>query len=304
MSRKCKEVRVYGLYQLDNGAVPREVVVLQDLASPASQMVSTSVESNPAALYVAGELEEDWTILADSQAIGAVMACKARYPRVTGHYPQIDQDALLCLASREGKMKLSNPNGAALIEGLQMVPAYFEDKAASEAGKAELYKAYILGAGANIISGKTYITKVRGEYKKIMEDRVLIAQELAKQAKEIVPGVWSVDITRSDRFDLNHLKNMLHNKPGCIMTVLRLTYGAIARHFDTSQYSVSIRDCFKNTFNVRSLVDEETEFSVENGVLSPSTTQLEVSEECWNASTMWRLKMLFTPTIQLTQLPT
>jgi hypothetical protein len=224
-------------------------------------------------------------IVADNDLDGLLGCCKA----VGLTWPEIDQDAAVLDGARseqtaENLSRMSH----LLVRALATLPAYDAKKPhVSADAKRELFLHFMQTINGEQESVDWIVNKVIEH-----EPMVKAAEELAKTAIEVVPGVWSVRNAEPERVDLATLARLMEERQGCKVTVIFKCEGPIAKVHGT-QASIAVVKRFQQEINLQNLIVPGFVSSPESGIICNTSFLLHVSVTKWFEQILPAMKVRF-----------
>jgi len=258
----------------------REMAIADAVKSLMALVDSSSTfsdrDSNPAcsSLVELGEFSDIGLVVADPDADGLLGAMKA----LGLTYDELDSDA----AFLDGPRSLQNSDNLSetallLQKGMATLPGYNpKNPEFSQMKKAELFQMFVNMVSGDV-SAREFLEKKVADY----EAGVAIAKEILGKKDTSIEGMTFIDISDEKRkFDFTTLVQGLEKK-GIIVTVTVKGNGPIAAKHG-KQVSIAVTRDFKSKINLMDLVDGESGFNPDAGVISNTSFLLHLSEEKWN----------------------
>jgi hypothetical protein len=253
-----------------------ERAVISDRAThPGCSMLITSSEF----------LSSDTIIVADNDLDGLLGCCKA----VGLTWPEIDRDAAVLDGGRsEQSAENLSRMSHLLVRALATLPLYDqENPIISRDAKRELFLHFTEAMNGEEKSMDWLVNKVIG-----YEGMVKAAEELAKTAIEVVPGVWSVKNPESEKVDLGTLVRLMEARSDCKITVIFKCQGPIASMHGT-QASIAVVKKFQQEINLQEFLPAGFTSSPQDGIISNTSFLLHVSTMKWFEVVLPQLKARF-----------
>lgn len=255
----------------------------QDLGS---DCVITVRRLHPACstLVEVGEFQDAVAIIADPDADGLTAALKA----AGISYPELDEDAALL----DGEPHLQVAGSAIsqlLAKGMATLPSYdAKDPTKREQAQQALFADWVKAVQQDK-QAEARLSKVVAAY----DNAVNVAQVLAAQAVEIVPGVILADCLEQPLFDPGTLIHLMEKRPGCRITILKKGLGPIAAVHGV-QYSLAVAKIYQKEINLQKILPSDTRSGPLFGVITNVSFLLHVSEEVFAATVVDQLRQLST----------
>jgi hypothetical protein len=233
-------------------------------------------------LVQVGEFENAVAIIADPDPDGLTAAMKA----VGIHYPEMDDDAAL-LDGEPFLQVTGSPISQLLAKGAATLPSYdAKNHDFRERSMQKLFTDWIAAVQGDK-SAEERLMKGVSAY----DEAVVVAQDLSKTAKEVLPGVVLVDCTDQPVYDPGTLISLVEKNHDCRITVLRKSLGPIAMHHGV-QYSLAVAKAYQDEINLQKLMPLDTRSDPQYGVITNVSFLLHVSEYFWKEQVMPGLKEL------------
>jgi hypothetical protein len=121
------------------------------------------------------------------------------------------------------------------------------------------------------------------------DDAVRVAQELATEAKEVVPGVMLIDCVGNTVFDVGTLTTLVEQASGCRISVIRKDLGPLAQ-LHGIQYSLAVAKQYQTEINLQKLLPPEMRTDLQSGIISNVSFLLHVSDHIWVQVAVPRLR--------------
>ena len=231
-------------------------------------------------LVSAGEFKDALAIIADPDADGLTAAMKAA--GIT--YDGLDEDA----AKLDGEPQLQvtgTPISQFLAKGIAAIPSY--DSSKPKEREQEYQK--LFSDWLKAVNGDSAAIGRLEKRVLIYDEAVKVSKELAKTAREIVPGVKFVDMAEKPLFDAGTLHGILESDPACSLTIFRKSLGPIAA-LHGIQYSLSVAKQHQRKFNLHLLLPSDLKSDPEAGVISNVSFLLHVSQDVYDREVLPRIK--------------
>lgn len=260
---------------------------LRELAGEGTIISDRSANPSCAELVEEGEFagEEGTVMVADPDSDGLTAAMKAA--GVT--YEELDADSAILDGPASAKTAENlSPLGFLLVRAFSAMPVF--DPNRPEITIKERNKLF-----GDFVASAQGDAEARGRLEKmaeVYEAAVLVAEQIAETAEEVVPGVFLVNAIGAAKYDNGTLFRILESKSNCRVTVTRKDNGPIAAKHGGVQYSLAVVKKFQNDIDLRKLVPKGTVSSPEAGIISNTTFLLHVSEEMWMENILPAIKKL------------
>lgn len=243
-------------------------------------------------LIQVGEFAEEGTILViDPDLDGLTAGMKA----AGVYYPELDNDADVLDGGRAGQTaERLSPNAFLLVRAMASLPAFDAARPqASEDAKAKLFTDFVA-----VVQGDSDAKTRLERGVEVYEEGVRQAERLAETVTDLMPGVASVDLMTSPRFDLTTLAGKMESRPGVRVTVQKKPIGPIcnvekAAGRPAVQYSLAVAKAEQANVNLQELLPAGFISSPETGIISNTTFLLHVSEKVWNETVLPALRAKF-----------
>jgi len=233
-------------------------------------------------LVAVAEFEHALAIIADPDADGLTAAMKA----AGIFYDELDDDA--ALLDGEPHLQVTGSLVSQLLaKGMATLPSFDpKDPKRREQAQKELFRDWV-----EVVQGNKR-SQVRMEAIVVRYDEaVQVAQELAREAKEVVAGVLLVDCVGSPVFDVGTLTTLVEQASGCRISVIRKDLGPLAQ-LHGIQYSLAVAKQYQTEINLQKLLPPEMRSDLQSGIISNVSFLLHVSEYIWLEEAVPRLREL------------
>ena len=292
------EVHVRDHHDEPNPANPRAEQIkaaaqrIRDLVG--SNAVISDRKRNPACsgLIEVGQFSDEGTVIvADPDPDGLTAAMKA----AGVFYPELDSDADVLDGGRAGQTaERLSPNAFLLVRAMASLPAFDAARPqASEDAKAKLFTDFVA-----VVQGDSDAKTRLERGVEVYEEGVRQAERLAETVTDLMPGVASVDLMTSPRFDLTTLASKMESRPGVRVTVQKKPIGPICNAEKAAgrpavQYSLAVAKAEQTNVNLQELLPAGFISSPETGIISNTTFLLHVSEKVWSQTVLPALRAKF-----------
>ena len=222
-------------------------------------------------LVSVGEFKDALAIIADPDADGLTAAIKASGV----YYPELDDDAALLDSEPAFQVKGSQISQL-LAKGVATLPTYDPERPHErEETLQRLFSNWVLAVQGD---EKARLTLSKGV--ESYDAAVRVALKLAEGAREILPGIYLVDVTDSVVFDIGTLSSTVESFPDTRITILKKDKGPIASQHGL-QYSLIVSKNSQNDIDLREFAPPEINNDPASGVISNVSFLLHVSESIW-----------------------
>lgn len=229
-----------------------------------------------------GEFERAVAIIADPDPDGLTAAMKA----AGIYYPDMDSDAAL-LDGEPFLQVTGSPISQLLAKGSATLPSYdAKNHDFREKSMQKLFTDWIAAVQGDKFAEERLLKSVSA-----YDDAVVVAHDLSKTARVVIPGVVLVDCTDQPVYDPGTLISTLERTHNCKVTVLRKSLGPIAALHGV-QYSLAVAKNYQDEINLQKLMPLDTRSDPQYGVITNVSFLLHVSEYFWNEQVLPGLKTL------------
>lgn len=233
-------------------------------------------------LVEAGEFENAVAVIADPDPDGLTAAMKA----VGICYPELDGDAAL-LDGEPFLQVTGSPISQLLAKGAATLPSYdAKNHDLRERSTQKLFSDWVAAVQGDKPAEERLMKGVAA-----YDDAVVVAQDLSRTAKEVLPGVVLVDCTDQPVYDPGTLISILEKSHDCRISVLRKSLGPIAAHHGV-QYSLAVAKPYQDKVNLQKLMPLDTRSDPQYGVITNVSFLLHVSEYFWHEQVLPGLRAL------------
>lgn len=233
-------------------------------------------------LVEAGEFKNAVAIIADPDPDGLTAAMKA----VGISYSELDGDAAL-LDGEPYLQVTGSPISQLLAKGAATLPSYdAKNHDHRERSTQKLFSDWVAAVQGDKAAEERLMKGVAA-----YDDAVVVAQDLSRTAKEVLPGVVLVDCTDQPVYDPGTLISILEKAHDCRISVLRKSLGPIAAHHGV-QYSLAVAKPYQDKVNLQKLMPLDTRSDPQYGVITNVSFLLHVSEYFWHEQVLPGLRAL------------
>lgn len=218
-----------------------------------------------------GEFRDATAIIADPDADGLTAATKA----AGLFYPELDDDA----ARLDGEPALHMTGtvlSCLLAKGIATLPKIDPKNPESR----DKYKQQLFAHWVQAVQGNAEAREKLESHAVAYDVGLKVAEELAKTATEVAPGVVLVDVLNTVNFDEGAMTVFLEKTPGCKITVVRKAIGPIAVLHGV-QYSLAVAKEYQKRIDLQRFLPDGTETGPQAGAISNVSFLLHVSEDVW-----------------------
>lgn len=230
-------------------------------------------------LVSVGEFKDAIAIIADPDADGLTAAMKSAGIAYDG----MDDDA----AKLDGPPQMQvtgTPLSQLLAKGVATIPSYDPQKAKErEKSQQQLFSDWMQAVCGNASALKKLETRLA-----CYEEAVSVAEDLARTAKFVAPGVVLVDVAGKDLYDPGTLQARLEERPLCKITVVRKSLGPIAA-LHNIQYSLSVTKGYQQQIDLQQLIPPDVRSDPEIGIICNVSFLLHTSESVWQEQVLPKL---------------
>jgi hypothetical protein len=233
-------------------------------------------------LVKVGEFQDAVAIIADPDADGLTAAMKA----AGIFYPELDDDA--ALLDGEPHLQVTGSEISQLLaKGVATLPSFDpKDPLRREQAQQALFADWVKAVQSDK-QAEVRLSEVVVAYDKAVK----VAETLAANAVEVVPGVMLADCLEQPVFDPGTLIHLMEQRPGCRITIQKKGLGQIAALHGV-QYSLAVKKIYQQEINLQKILPSDTRSSPQFGVITNVSFLLHVSEDVFVETVLGQLREL------------